>query len=245
MSKYKLPAILAAKAKDQYSSPVTIGFLGDSVTHGCFDSPTGEEGGIYGVYDFKQNYPTKLRDLILALFPSVNVNIINAGIGGDTSQKGAERVGSDLLKYSPDLCIVCYGLNDIWGGDEKITDFEENIRRIFAQIKDCGCDGIFMSPNMICNYLDPRFEKDEKWKEVAEFFVKTQNEGVLARYSKAAAKVAKSMGFGVVDCYSKWESLQAMGIDTTKLLTNRLNHPTREMHSLFAYSLFEEIFFGE
>ena len=32
--------------------------------------------------------------------------------------------------------------------------------------------------------------------------------------------------------------------DTTKLLVNRINHPTQEMHKLFADALFETIFKG-
>ena len=32
--------------------------------------------------------------------------------------------------------------------------------------------------------------------------------------------------------------------DTTKLLINRINHPTQEMHKLFADALFETIFKG-
>ena len=36
--------------------------------------------------------------------------------------------------------------------------------------------------------------------------------------------------------------MAARGIDTTVLLANRINHPTQEMHQLFADSLYELIF---
>ena len=49
------------------------------------------------------------------------------------------------------------------------------------------------------------------------------------------------MGITVCDVYSKWKKL-AETTDTTLLLANRINHPTREMHDLFADSLFETIF---
>ena len=45
----------------------------------------------------------------------------------------------------------------------------------------------------------------------------------------------------VCDVYSKWKEM-AKTKDTTLLLANRINHPTREMHQLFADSLFETIF---
>ncbi|MBQ8525468.1 MAG: hypothetical protein IJ460_01945 [Clostridia bacterium] len=46
------------------------------------------------------------------------------------------------------------------------------------------------------------------------------------------------------DCYAKWKKLSETE-DTTMLLVNRINHPTREMHELFAQSLFELLFDGD
>lgn len=43
------------------------------------------------------------------------------------------------------------------------------------------------------------------------------------------------------DCYKKWKKLSETQ-DITYLLANRINHPTKEMHELFAQSLFEMIF---
>ena len=33
--------------------------------------------------------------------------------------------------------------------------------------------------------------------------------------------------------------MEANGVDTTELMSNFINHPTREMHNLFAFSLVE------
>ena len=52
------------------------------------------------------------------------------------------------------------------------------------------------------------------------------------------------MNIPVCDCYAKWKEL-AKTQDTTMLLANRINHPTKEMHELFAQSLFEMIFDDE
>ena len=53
--------------------------------------------------------------------------------------------------------------------------------------------------------------------------------------------LANEMGVKVCDCYKKWKKLSETE-DITKLLINRINHPTPEMHELFANSLFELIF---
>ena len=59
-----------------------------------------------------------------------------------------------------------------------------------------------------------------------------------------AVRVAKECGVKVADCYAKWKELSKTQ-DTTMLLANRINHPTREMHHLFANTLFDVIFDGE
>ena len=56
-----------------------------------------------------------------------------------------------------------------------------------------------------------------------------------------AVEVARDMDVKVCDVYSKWKELSKTQ-DTTLLLANRINHPTKEMHNLFADSLFEMIF---
>ena len=46
------------------------------------------------------------------------------------------------------------------------------------------------------------------------------------------------------DCYADWKRMDAVGIDTTALLSNHINHPTRALHWLFAWRLFETILQG-
>ena len=55
----------------------------------------------------------------------------------------------------------------------------------------------------------------------------------------AGIEIAQQMHVTVCDCYKEWKKLYAEGVDTTKLLINRLNHPSPEMHRLFADELFE------
>ena len=52
---------------------------------------------------------------------------------------------------------------------------------------------------------------------------------------------AKEYGVIVVDAYHAWKKLSEYGVDVTELLSNKLNHPTRAMHKLFADLLYDEI----
>lgn len=106
---------MTAKAVDNSMEGVTIAFLGDSVTQGCFEIYKNESGVIEPVFDKRHSYPQYLYDMFCTLFPSVNVNIINAGISGDKAPKGLERLERDIVRHCPDLTVVCYGLNDKHG----------------------------------------------------------------------------------------------------------------------------------
>ena len=64
---------------------------------------------------------------------------------------------------------------------------------------------------------------------------------VFEIFGENAVKLAAEMGITLCDCYAKWKEISHTQ-DTTDLLANYINHPTREMHELFAQSLFEMIF---
>ena len=56
-----------------------------------------------------------------------------------------------------------------------------------------------------------------------------------------AMEVCRNNDVPVCDCYRKWKKLKENGVDITRLLSNRVNHPTEAMHWMFAASLFEMI----
>ena len=54
---------------------------------------------------------------------------------------------------------------------------------------------------------------------------------------EAAKSLCRSRNIPVCDCYAIWKKLEMSGVNTTELLANKLNHPTRQMHWMFAYEL--------
>lgn len=63
----------------------------------------------------------------------------------------------------------------------------------------------------------------------------------MDEYIYVAVNLAEQMGVKICDCYSMWKELSKTQ-DITKMLANRMNHPTREMHNLFEDSIFDIIF---
>ena len=230
---------LAKKAKDnRQEAPVTIAFYGDSVTQGCFELYKVGEAGHQTIFDKTSVYHAKITQILSVLYPTVPVNIINAGISGNGAKGALKRLERDVLKFHPDLTVVCFGLNDSGGGLEGLQDYKDSLEQIFSQLEDVGSEIIFMTPNMMatevsCHVTDPHFIA------IAEDACKRQNEGLMDQYMQAAKEVCAQHGVRVCDCYEKWKALAASGVDVTELLANKINHPTREMHWLFAYSLVE------
>lgn len=233
---------MAGKLQDNWEKEgVTLGFLGDSVTQGCFELYQKTDGSIETYFDQRSTYHGYVARLLSMLYPSVPINIINAGISGDNAPHAAERLERDLLSHHPDLVVVCFGLNDAMNGMEKIQDYTEALSDIFRKLKKADVEIIFMTPNMMNTELSPHLEK-EAFCNMAKDTMKIQNTGVLDEYMAAAVDVCHKYGVTVCDCYRKWKKMAEGGVCTTELLANYINHPSREMNWLFAVSLVETMF---
>lgn len=208
--------------------PVNIAFLGDSVTHGCFED---------GVFDFDAVYHARLRRMLQAESPFMPVNIINAGIGGITAKASISRLERDVLCHHPELVVVCFGLNDVGGPLEEYT---AALNEIFTVLNARKIPTVFMTPNMLNTYVDEPCTTPH-FLDYARVTCQWQTSGRMDQFMDAARACAAANGVPVCDCYARWKAMEAEGIDTTKLLVNRLNHPTREMHGLFAEELYKII----
>ena len=232
---------LKAKAQDiNANAPIVISFLGDSVTQGCFELyPTGEKT-FQTEFRPEEAFSNKLKKLIESVLPNVAINMINAGLSGDKSFGGAERVQRDIISHNPDLCVVCYGLNDVNRGLEQLDVYENALDSIFKQLIEANIEVIFMTPNMMSTYVVEE-ESNPHLRNVLKEVTKKQVEGVMDAYMEKALEVCAKNNITVCDCYKKWKQLNSIGVDTTRLLANRVNHPAEKMHWLFAASLFEMI----
>lgn len=209
------------------NGPINIVAFGDSITHGMFKS---------GEIDYESVYWNRLKKKINNVNAYVPVNVINAGIGGATAEKSLCRTESQVLIHKPDLIIICFGLNDIGSSLDK---FIHSLGDIFQKCKSNETQVIYMTPNMLNTYLaDDVADCD---KEYAQKTMEWQNDGRMDLFMKAACECADDCGIEICDCYSKWKEL-SLTQDTTMMLANRVNHPVRDMHELFAQSLYETIF---
>lgn len=209
------------------NGPITIVAFGDSVTHGAL---------ALGEINYETAYWNRLKKKINNLNSYVPVNVINAGIGGTTAKGSLKRMDRQVLSHNPDLVIVCFGLNDV---NNPLSEYIDSLKIIFDKCRQSGAEVIFITPNMLNTSV-----AEDSPREYYDYAIKTaqmQNEGRMDLYIKTAVELAEKMEITVCDCYKKWKKLSETQ-DVTYLLANRINHPTKEMHELFAESLFNTIF---
>ncbi len=230
---------IAQKTSDVFSRrPACIAFFGDSVTQGCFEVYQTSPSSLETVFDQSCAYHQYLKERLAEIFPASPVVIVNAGISGDNATQALSRIDRDVLSFKPDLVVVCFGLNDCASGIDGLQTYINSMTKIVESIKATGAEVIVMTPCDVADHLSIH-AKNETHRypfvtKCIEGIVELANKGVLDAYVKASVEVAKQLSVPVCDVYSRWKKLKSMGADTTELLANKVNHPTREMNKMFS-----------
>lgn len=228
-----------------FSEPApTAAFLGDSVTQGCFQLYQTGEATLETTYDYTNCCASHLRAMLADLYPKVQINLINAGISGDTAPGGSARLDRDIFPYHPHLLVVSYGLNDCGHGRDGIPAYRNALRRIFTRVREAGIQTVFMTPNMLCTYVSYDNPSDF-FKNIAGNFANLQNTGVMDAYVDTARQVCAEEQIPVCDIYRRWKQLFCDGADITRLLANRINHPVPAMNRMAAGLLADMLLTGK
>ncbi len=229
---------ITAKCNDAFANPpVTIAFIGDSVTQGCFECDYSPEAGYFGPTEPEEAFAAKLGRMLHRLCPAAQINIINAGIGGDKAEGGLARFDRDVAPFHPDLVVIGYALNDCGHGPDYLDTYRAALRGLIEKSKALGAECILLTPNLMNDRVSPYLQK-ESLIGTARAFIHNH----LDAYVTAARAIAAEEDVPVCDVYARWKAWQAAGVNTTELLANKLNHPLRELHDMTAYLLMETIF---
>lgn len=222
--------------------PVLMAFVGDSVTHGCFEVYIDHLGEIGIVYEPENAYPARLKKRLDRLYPAGAVSVLNCGVSGDGAYGGLKRLERDALCHRPDLVVLAFGLNDAMGQDVEagLHDYCQAMTQMISQTLKTGAECIVLTPNHMCGYVSSAL-KEDALRAIALRAAEVQNEGILARYVQAARECARAQGIPVADAYALWDQMKQCGVDTTGLLSNHINHPTRDGHDVFVGVLLQTL----
>jgi lysophospholipase L1-like esterase len=137
--------------KASQGKPVVLAFLGGSITQGSLASSP-EKCYAYLVYQWWRE-----------MFPDVEFQYINAGIGGTTSQFGCARVREDVLAYEPDFVVVDFTVND-----ENTELFLETYESLIRILLSDECEPAVMA---LCNvYYDSGKSAMDQHRRVLEHY---------------------------------------------------------------------------
>lgn len=176
----KVPAVEVA----YYIQPGDIVmFLGDSIT-----ADTRYYKNLY-FSDIAKKYPELVDDPIAKYagpgWGGDKLKFINAGLGGEASGGGKNRLPGLLADKKPTVVVICYGMNDARYGNP--VGYKENLRAMVKLAKDAKCAVTVLSSPSVCTV--GHADKVP--------LVKT-----LADLRDQAREVAADEGVLFADCYS-------------------------------------------
>ncbi len=192
------------------SESVRYAALGDSVTAGWLE---------HGILDSDAAYPSLFRRRLASLYPLAMISVLNAGLGGENAGGALARLDGDIIRHDPHLITVCLGLNDVRAGIDSLPTFRENLHAVVRRLQaETSADILLITPNTRGDSL--------------------QEDGTLAEFVRVIRAISREANIGLADVYAIYQGALRSGVQNpTDLLSNRISHPTREGHQIYANTL--------
>jgi lysophospholipase L1-like esterase len=208
------------------------------------DSTTAPRGGL------KRPYAQVLADELPRR--KYQVDVVNAGVGGNTTADARRRLEKDVLAKDPQLVIIQFGINDasvdVWKDPPATAsrvskkDYEANLRELVHKVRAQGGKVVLMTPNpmrwvplMKKMYGKPPYKPDDP----DGFNI------ILRDYAEIVRQIAKSEKVPLVDVYAAYEQYAKKPGQTMDSLLLDGVHPNDDGHKLVADMLIETIAGGE
>lgn len=175
-------------------------------------------------------YAYFLQAALTGFYPELNVQVVNRGVGGDTSAQLLERWQEDVLDLRPDLISILIGVNDAWrhfDGHARTSElidvagYQENCRRMLQSGLDCGAAMMVLSPFMLeLNTADPLGS-------------------MVRQYAAAAREVAAAFHLPFVDLQAAFD--QALSRRYTCNFSPDRIHPNEAAHMIILRELWRTL----
>lgn len=164
-------------------------------------------------------YPKLVEQALTDLYPRAKVEVINAGISGNSTPAGLQRMDRDVLAHKPHLVVVMYGMNDVCAN--KPDAFEANMRTIVKRTRDAGAAVMLCTQNNTYP-AGPRRPPER-----------------LAQYTQIIRDVAAQTHAPLADCYAAYEAIQKRERLAWVMLMSETIHPNLNGHRVFAQCIVE------
>jgi lysophospholipase L1-like esterase len=186
----------AGESPASQQRPLTIVAFGDSIT-----APRGK----------LRVYPTLLEEELTAR--GRKVRVVNAGVGGNTTEQAKVRFETDVLAHKPDVAVVFFGANDaavdVWktppatGPRVARERYEANLRQFCRRLKSHGAKTILVAPSPF------RFTPKLKEMYGRPPYRPDDPDGfnvLLVEYAETVRRVAREEGAALADAYAAFQA---------------------------------------
>ena len=185
--------------------PVRIVCLGDSIA------------GVYYHTGSRRAYCDMLGIALKRIYPQAIPRMINAGVSGDTTVGGLQRLEHDVLRYQPHLVTIMFGMNDVMGVPPEQD--RGNLVQMIQQCREVGAEVILCTPNSIY--------PEDQYRTV----------GKLQQYAQIVREVGRAEKLPVADCYRTYERIRARDRRAWMLLMSDVIHPNMSGHKVIAQEI--------
>ncbi len=162
---------------------------------------------------------TALSKWPMAVAEALNMHLVNAGVGGNTTTHGVERFERDVASADPDFVTICFGTNDFYRKDgihPQVTpeDYRANLTNMVEQVRALDAVPILITSPIIT----------ETASGGAARYPEGSVNAALDVYVEIMREVAKDMDVDLVDIhklgddsYSASEFLSGDGVHLSPL----------------------------
>ena len=178
----------------------------------------------------------------------IPIEVINAGVGGNTTEHARRRFERDVLSRAPNLVVIQFGINDsaldVWKDPPAtaprvaVDRYRENLLHFVRTLKDRGVQVILMTPNPLrwvaktkSLYGKPPYDPDDPQGFDAP----------LSPYRTAVREVADQEGAPLIDVFQAFaDYAKRTNRPVDDLLLDGM-HPNDEGHRIVAELLAEQV----
>ena len=196
------PASLRAVQLLESGQPIRIVCFGDSIT------------GVYYHTGGRRAWCDLVGIALQRLYPHAKIEMINAGISGNSTADALKRMEADVIQPRPQLVLVMLGMNDV--ARVAPEDYRANLRTIVQRIRQVGSEVMLMTPNFVSAGDAAR----PVWK--------------VADYAQISREVGRELAVPVTDMYRAFQSVQAVDPRAWLGLMSDTIHPNMRGHKLLA-----------
>jgi acyl-CoA thioesterase I len=148
--------------------PIKIVAIGSSSTSGA------------GASSPAMNYPSRLEVELKALFPRMDITVVNRGIGGETTNEMLARFDRDVFAENPDVVVWQVGSNSVLR-DLSLIEASQRLRDGLKRLRAADFDVILMNPQYAPKVINKH--DADGMVDLIDFAAKQANVNLFQRFA--------------------------------------------------------------